>query len=131
MSNNNIWNDFITIDGENYNIKVYANVKRNADFLDRYAKRLSDGDLSRKLIGVYFNYKSIKFEKQTDENYSEYKRLFNKLTECKEFHDIKIGNFSFKAYFSGVSDSMYKFKDGKEYYKDLTVDFTAKKPYLT
>lgn len=131
MPNNNTWSEFITIDGENYNIRVYANVKRNADFLDRYAKRLSDGDLSRKLIGVYFNYKSIKFEKQTDENYNEYKRLYSKLTECEEFHDIQIGNFSFRAYFSGVSDNMYKFKDGKEYYKDLTVDFTAKKPHLT
>lgn len=122
------WSDFITIDNEKYNIKVFANVKRNVNFVDRYAKRLSDGDLSRKLIGVYFNYKSIKFEKQTDENYDEYKRLFDKLTECKEFHDIKIGNFSFRAYFSGVNDCLYKFKNNKEYFKDLTVDFTAKKP---
>ena len=63
-----------------------------------------------------------------DENYSEYNRLYNKLTEPKEFHDIDIAGFKFRAYFSGVSDEMYKYKHGKPYFKNLTVDFTAKKP---
>lgn len=122
------WSDFLTIDDEKYNIKVYANVERTADFLDSYAKRLQDGDLMRKLIGVYFNYSNIKFEKQTDNNYDEYNRLHNKLTEATEFHTINIAGFVFKAYFSNVKDVMYKYKNGKAYYKDLQVNFTAKIP---
>lgn len=124
----NVWSDFLKIDGQIYNIKVSTGVQRNADFLDKYANRTDDGDLKRELIGVYFNYKSIKFEKQTDKNYNEYTRLYDKLTEAEEFHDIIIGNYYFRAYFSNVSDEMYLYENGKPYYRNLTVNFTAKKP---
>lgn len=123
-----IWSDFLQIDEEIYNIPVLTGIERNADFLDKYAERTDDGDLKRELIGVYYNYKSIKFVKQTDDNYNEYVRLYNKLTEAEEFHDIKIGNQTFRAYFSNVKDKMYLFKNNRPYYKDLTVNFTAKIP---
>ncbi|MCF0125516.1 MAG: hypothetical protein HUJ68_07150 [Clostridia bacterium] len=125
---NDIWSDFLTIDGTIYNIKVLTGVKRNADFLDKYANRTDDGDLKRELIGVFFNYQNIKFERQKDSNYGEYNRLYDKLTEAEEFHDINIAGFEFRAYFSNVSDELYLYKDGKPYYKNLTVNFTAKKP---
>lgn len=123
-----VWSDFLVIDNEIYNIKVKTGIKRNADFLDKYAERTDDGDLQRELIGVYFNYKNISFEKQTDENYSEYERLYDKLTEAEEFHNIEIAGTSFKAYFSNVSDEMYLYKNGRPYYRKLTVNFTAKMP---
>lgn len=123
-----VWSDFLIIDNEIYNIKVKTGIKRNADFLDKYAERTDDGDLQRELIGVYFNYKNISFEKQTDENYSEYERLYNKLTEAEEFHNIEIAGISFEAYFSNVSDEMYLYKNGRPYYRKLTVNFTAKMP---
>lgn len=123
-----IWSDFLEIDGTIYNIKVKTGVKRNSDFLDKYAERTDDGDLKRELIGVYDNYRDIKFEKQTDDNYDEYNRLHTKLVEAEEFHDITIAGYSFRAYFSGVSDTMYLYKNGKPYYKDLTVNFIAKEP---
>ena len=122
------WSDFLTIDGQIYNIKVKTGVKRNADFLDKYATRTDDGDLKRELIGVYFNYREIKFERQTDQNYAEYNRLYNKLTEAEEFHEIEIAGEEFIAYFSNVSDTMYLYKNGQPYFKDLTVNFTAKSP---
>ena len=123
-----VWSDFLTIDGEIYNIKVKTGVQRNADFLDKYATRTDDGDLKRELIGVYFNYREIKFERQTDDNYTEYTRLYNKLTEAEEFHEIEIAGEEFTAYFSGVSDTMYLYKNGRPYFKDLKVNFTAKMP---
>ena len=123
-----VWSDFLEIDGEVYNVAVLTGVKRNADFLDKYAERTDDGDLKRELIGVYLNYRSIRFGKQTDKNYSEYNRLYNKLTEAEEFHDIKIANMTFRAYFSNVSDEMYLFKNERPYYRNLTVNFTAKMP---
>ena len=130
---NKVWSNFLEIDGEVYNIKVYTGLKRNLDFLARYSKRLDNGYLHKKLIGVYKNFKSIQFEKQTDENYDEYNRLYAKLSECEEFHTIKIGNFTFNAYFSGVNDVLYRFDDnkGREYFKNLTVDFTAEAPFRT
>ena len=123
-----IWSDFLVIDGEIYNVPVLTGVRRNADFLDKYAERTDDGDIQRELIGVYFNYRSIKFVKQTDSNYDEYVRLYNKLTEPEEFHDITIANQSFRAYFSNVTDDMYLFKNNRPYYRNLTVNFTAKMP---
>ena len=123
-----LWSDFLEIDGETYNIPVYVSIKRNAEFLDKYAERTDDGDLKRELIGVYFNYKNIRFGRQKDSNYNEYNRLYNKLTEAEEFHTIVIANQSFRAYFANVSDEMYLFKNNKPYYKNLTVNFIAKTP---
>lgn len=120
--------DFIVIDGAKYNIGVYADIKESADFLDKYANRTDDGDLKRELIGVYFNYSDIKFEPQTERNYNEFERLWNKLTEPEEFHQIKIANFEFKAYFNNVSRTIYDYRNGRAYRKNMTVNFTAKKP---
>ena len=120
--------DWITIDGETYNIGVYIGVKQTADFLDKYATRTENGDLKRELIGVYFNYSDIKFEPQTDDNYDEYENLWKKLTEPEEFHDIVIADFEFRAYFSNVSRVIYNYENNKAYKKEMTVNFTAKKP---
>lgn len=120
--------DFIIIDGLQYNIGVYAEIKEAADFLDKYADRTDDGDLKRELIGVFFNFSDIRFEPQTDRNYDEFERLWNKLTEPEEFHNVKIANFEFRAYFSGVTRTIYGYKNGRAYRKDMTVNFTAKKP---
>lgn len=120
--------DFIVIDGITFYIGVFADIKEAADFLDKYANRTEDGDLKRELIGVYFNFSDIKFEPQTDDNYEEYERLWNKLSEPEEFHQIKIANFEFKAYFSNVSRVICGYKNNRAYRKDMTVNFTAKKP---
>ncbi len=120
--------NFIVIDSIVYNIGVYADIKEVADFLDKYANRTDDGDLKRELIGVYFNFSDIKFEPQTDSNYDEFERLWNKLTEPEEFHDVKIANFEFRAYFNNVSRVIYGYSNNRAYRKDMTVNFTAKKP---
>ena len=120
--------DFITIDGQQYNISVFIGIKETADFLDKYANRTDDGDLQRELIGVYFNYSDIKFEPQTNNNYDEFERLWNKLTEAEEFHTVKIANLEFRAYFNNISRVIYDFRNNKAYRKDMTVNFTAKKP---
>lgn len=49
-----IWSDFLTIDGTIYNVKVKVGLKRNVDFLDKYANRSDDGDLKRELIRCIF-----------------------------------------------------------------------------
>ena len=124
------WSKFIIIDNERYNIRVKTGIKRSADFLDRYAERTEDGNLNRDLIGVFFNYSNIQFEKQTDANYNEYNRLYNKLTEPTEFHTINIGGFQFTAYFNSISDEIYYFDTDTEkaYFSNLVVNFTAKSP---
>lgn len=118
----------IVIDGEEYGVPVLS-LTRNADFLDRYAERSMDGNLKRDLIGVYFNYQ-LKLGGKCQ--YTEYARLWDKLTEPVEFHTVTVpdedGNYTFTAYISNVSDELSIQYNGHNYFKNLTVNFTAKSP---
>lgn len=116
------------IDGIGYKIDVQS-VKRTADFLDKYAERTENGDLERELIGVYFNYK-LQLGPGIDR--TEYARLWDKLTEPVEFHEVTVpdedGDYTFTAYFSNVADELLRKVAEKNYWKNLTVNFIAKKP---
>mgnify|MGYP000602860238 FL=1 len=116
------------IDGIGYKIDVLS-VKRTADFLDKYAERTENGDLERELIGVYFNYK-LQLGPGIDR--AEYARLWDKLTEPVEFHEVTVpdedGDYTFTAYFSNVADELLRKVAEKNYWKNLTVNFIAKKP---
>ena len=116
------------IDGIGYKIDVRS-VKRTADFLDKYAERTENGDLERELIGVYFNYK-LQLGPGIDR--TEYARLWDKLTEPVEFHEVTVpdedGDYTFTAYFSNVADELLRKVAEKNYWKNLTVNFIAKKP---
>lgn len=116
------------IDGIGYKIDVLS-VKRTADFLDKYAERTENGDLERELIGVYFNYK-LQLGHGVDR--AEYARLWDKLTEPVEFHEVTVpdedGDYTFTAYFSNVADELLRKVAEKNYWKNLTVNFIAKKP---
>ena len=116
------------IDGIGYKIDVLS-VKRTADFLDKYAARTENGDLERELIGVYFNYK-LQLGPGVDR--AEYARLWDKLTEPVEFHEVTVpdedGDYTFTAYFSNVADELLRKVAERNYWKNLTVNFIAKKP---
>ena len=116
------------IDGIGYKIDVLS-VKRTADFLDKYAERTENGDLERELIGVYFNYK-LQLGPGIDR--TEYARLWDKLSEPVEFHEVTVpdedGDYTFTAYFSNVADELLRKVAEKNYWKNLTVNFIAKKP---
>lgn len=116
------------IDGIGYKIDVLS-VKRTAVFLDKYAERTENGDLERELIGVYFNYK-LQLGPGIDR--TEYARLWDKLTEPVEFHEVTVpdedGDYTFTAYFSNVADELLRKVAEKNYWKNLTVNFIAKKP---
>lgn len=116
------------IDEIGYKIDVLS-VKRTADFLDKYAERTENGDLERELIGVYFNYK-LQLGPGVDR--AEYARLWDKLTEPVEFHEVTVpdedGDYTFTAYFSNVADELLRKVAEKNYWKNLTVNFIAKKP---
>ena len=121
----------VVVDGSVYNIGVRS-LKRTADFLDKYAERLENGDLERELIGVYFNYQ-LELEPGFDR--AEYSRFWKKLTEPVEFHTVTVpdedGDFTFTAYFSNVADELLLKRAERNYWKNLTVNFIAKSPART
>lgn len=119
----------IRIDGQSYDVGVIS-LKRTADFLDSEAtERLENGDIYRDLIGVYFNYE-LKLE--PSQNNTAYNRLWEKLTEPVEFHTVTVpygnGDYTFVAYFAGVSDELAMMANGVNTWKGLTVKFKAKTP---
>lgn len=118
----------IIIDGVKYNVPV-ASLNRKADVLDKYAKRTDSGDLKRKIIGVYYNY-DMTFGDTL--NMTTYHKLYDKLTEPTEYHDITLpaddGDYKFRAYIADVQDELVAC-DGKRYYfGNLKASFIAKKP---
>ncbi len=122
----------ITIDGTAYDVPVKG-VKRNADFLYKYAERVQSGLLKAELIGVYFNYE-LEFGEIT--NTTTYSNLYDKLTEPVVFHTVVVwdedGSYTFSAYFANVSDAIKRLNgSGAPYWKDLRVSFIAKQPART
>jgi len=124
----------IIIDGISYDLHLLS-LPRKAEFLDRYANRTEDGKLHRELIGVYFNYELRIARPDTRERMLIYDALWEKLTEPVEFHDVTVpyaqGTFTFRAYFSNISDELLKIKGQENYWKDLTVNFIAQSPART
>jgi hypothetical protein len=118
----------IIIDGVTFDVPI-KRITRRADFLDKYAERTEDGNLQRELIGVYFNYQ-LEFGRTND--LTEYAALWDKLTEPVEFHEVTVpdedGDFTYTAYFSNVGDDLIKSKDAGNFWKNLTVNFTARTP---
>lgn len=121
----------IVIDGETFDVPV-TSVNMKADFLDRYAERTADGVLHRDLIGVYFNY-TVTFGATAPP--AEYARLWRKLTEPVEFHQVTLwnedGEYTFTAYFAGVKHTLQRVKDAAIFWKSLTCDFIAQSPART
>lgn len=123
----------IKIDGTFFDIPMVS-LKRNADFLDKYAERTEDGGLQRELIGVYYNY-TLTVGTSSDFGNTDYDAFWYKMTEPVEFHEISVptqdGYYTFTGYISSVSDEYEKILDGKAVFKGFTCKFTAQKPART
>lgn len=122
----------IYIDGMYFDVPLVS-VKRGAKVLDKYAEREEDtGNLLRELIGVYLNY-TMNFGTIDDDDL--YERLFDKLTEPVDFHDVTLPStkksYSFRCYVSSVSDEMEKILDDTVKFKGLTCKYIAKAPWRT
>ncbi len=120
----------IIVDGIYYDIPMVS-LKRNADFLDKYAERTEDGELHRELIGVYYNY-TLTAGTSTDFGDTDYDAFWDKMTEPVEFHDISIptksGYYTFRGYISSVSDEYKKILDNTAEFTGFTCKLTAKSP---
>lgn len=119
----------ISIDGIHYDVPLVS-VKRNFEFLDKYAERTEDGDIKRELIGVYANYT---LTIGTIDDDKTYERLIDKLTEPVEFHDFTIPStrrtYSFRGYVTGVSDEMDKIMTDTVKFSGLQCKYISKKPF--
>lgn len=119
----------IYIDGIYFDVPLVS-VKRNFEFLDKYAERNEFGELLRGLIGVYCNY-TMNFGVIDDDDL--YEKLIDKLTEPVEFHDFTLPStkkmYAFRGYISSLSDEMEKIQSDTVKFKGLTCKYIAKKPF--
>lgn len=118
----------ISIDGIDFGVGL-VKIDRTVDVLDKMAKRTIDGGLKREILGVYFNYK-LTFSSFSD--MEQYSRLFDKLTEKKEFHTIKVptntGYDVYQGYIAKVSDVIEYVSGDKRRVSGLTCEFIARNP---
>lgn len=123
----------IKVDGQYFDIPMVS-LKRNADFLDKYAERTEDGELHRELIGVYYNYTLTVGDSDAFGD-TDYDAFWDKMTEPVEFHDISIptksGYYTFRGYISSVSDEYKKILENEAEFTGFTCKFTAKSPART
>lgn len=120
----------IIVDGIYYDIPMVS-LKRNADFLDKYAERTEDGELHRELIGVYYNY-TLTVGTSGDFGNTDYGAFWDKMTEPVEFHEISVpvpdGYYIFTGYISSVSDEYKRLLDNQAEFTGFTCKLTAKSP---
>lgn len=120
----------IKIDDVYFDVPMVS-LKRNADFLDKYAERNEEGDLLRELIGVYYNY-TLTVGTSSDFGETDYETFWDKMTEPVEFHEISIptktGYYTFRGYISSVSDEYKKILNNEAEFTGFTCKFTAKSP---
>lgn len=123
----------IMVDGIFFDIPMVS-LKRNADFLHKYAERNEEGELMAELIGVYYNY-TLTAGTSSDFGNTDYDAFWDKMTEPVEFHDISIptkkGYYTFRGYISSVSDEYKKILDNEAEFTGFTCKFTAKSPART
>jgi len=123
----------IIVDGTYFDIPMVS-LKRNADFLDKFAERVESGDLERELIGVYYNY-TLTVGSSNDFGDTDYDAFWDKMTEPVEFHEISLpiknGYYTFTAYISSVSDDYKRILEDDAVFENFTCKFTAKRPART
>lgn len=119
----------IYIDGVFYDIP-FIQIKRNADFLEKYAKRNEAGTMLMETIGVYYNYQ-VKIGTVNDA--VVYNKLFEHITDPENrYHTVKLpdgmNEFSFVGYFSSISDEVEKVLEQGVEFKSLSFKMTSQKP---
>ena len=122
----------IIIDGTTYAVPVLS-LNETCDFLDKYAERTEDGELHRELIGTYHNYQIV-FGANVSTTILA--ALWLKLTEATEFHTVTVPDtdgvdYTFTAYFSGVTRSLRKQYAAETFWKTLTAHFISQSPRRT
>ena len=123
----------IIVDGIHFDIPMIS-LKRNADFIDKFAERTEDADLLRELIGVFYNF-TLTVGSSDAFGDTDYDVFWDKMTEPVEFHNISLprkdGYYSFVGYISSVSDEYKKITNNKEEFTGFTCKLTAKRPART
>ena len=119
------------IDGIGYSIPIIE-LPRSVRILDKVAEETEDGILYREVLGSYIDYNGVVFG--TIDDVATYDALFDVLIQPVSFHTIVLPTNnkynSFKAYITGVSDSVDRVLSDGTHFKALTCNFKANSPTI-
>lgn len=110
----------------------FISIKRNADFLEKFAERNEAGTVIMETIGVYLNY-TVNIGTVDDK--ATYEALFNTLINPKQrMHNVRLpdgtSDFTFRGYFSSISDEVEKVLEHDVEFKGLTFKMTSENPNI-
>lgn len=123
----------VKIDNIYFDVRIPENgIKRSFYIADTdNAGRKIDGTMERDIVGTYYNY-TIQFDTQYM-SHEEYDMLYLKLSAPVDFHIITVPfgqtTLTFNAYMANGSDILNRITNGKNYWKNLSIDFVAMEPY--
>lgn len=125
----------LTIDGRKFNVAIRAGSLQRDFAIAEGAGSLAfiDGDVDPDIIGTYYNYSMEIDTKLTAPE--EYDALWEVLSAPVEYHVVSFpyaqNTLTFEARITGGSDSFYRRINNKNYWGQMSVSFTAKKPQRT
>lgn len=127
-------NKILAVNGRWYDVLVPRDggLKREVSILDgANAQRLLSGGITLDTIGTYYNYTYTVV--RNGDKLAEYDALHKALRDPKDRRkQITVpfdqGYITFEAYVSGVSDTLVRMKDGKNYWDGMSIKFVATDP---
>ena len=116
----------ITINEKKFSVGVLS-LKRNFTVEEKYRVTTLDGKKHREVRGVYKSY-TLTLGNINEETYDE---LVDEFTSTDENKKVKLpygktGFTEFEAMFENVSDELLYERNGRRYWTNLTVTFTAR-----
>lgn len=124
------------LDGESFEIKLVGITRSVSNVLQYDTQSPVDGVRHRHVMGKYIEY-TLTFPEVIPEGMeSEYSRLYDKLTELKDWFTVKLpfnnALLTFEASVEdGVTDNLIRRRNGNYQWGGLTFILKSRKPYIT
>lgn len=125
----------LTIDGRDYNVLIEAgSLQREFEIAEGPGSlAFMDGDEDPDVIGTYFHYSLTIDTKMTAPE--EYDALWEMLSAPVKYHTVTFpygqSTLTFEARITGGSDNFHRKIAGKNYWKEMSITFRAKRPQRT
>ena len=124
------------LDNESFEVKLVGITRSVSNVLQYDTQSPVDGVRHRHVMGKYIEY-TLTFPEAIPEGMeSEYARLYDKLTELKDWFTVKLpfnnALLTFEASVEdGVTDNLIRRRNGNYQWGGLTFILKSRKPYIT
>ncbi len=124
------------LDNESFDVKLVGITRSVSNVLQYDTQSPVDGVRHRHIMGKYIEY-TLTFPEVIPEGLeAEYSRLYDKLTELKDWHTVKLpfnnALLTFEASVEdGITDNLIRRRNGNYQWGGLTFILKSRKPYIS